>query len=32
MNDTRTQNMEKRRERILEEARKTLALGGFLPR
>jgi AcrR family transcriptional regulator len=29
MSDTRTLNMEKRRERILEEARKTLALGGF---
>lgn len=29
MSDTRTQNMEKRRERILEQARKTLAEGGF---
>lgn len=29
MSDTRTQNMEKRRKRILEQARKTLAEGGF---
>lgn len=29
MSDARTQNMKKRRERILEEARKTLAAGGF---
>ena len=29
MPDTRTRNMEKRRERILEQARKMLAEGGF---
>ena len=29
MSDTRTSNMEKRRERILEQARTMLAEGGF---